>query len=441
MGFIPHRITQSFASLGQRSFRYLTFSSAALGFGQWVQRIGMGWLVLEVTGSATQLGVVTFLQGIMILAASIPAGVLADRYNRRNVLVWTTAVGVIQALALAMLVETNLVELWHLYAFSIVSGLTSGVTQPVRQALVYDLTRLELLTNAMTVNSLAQNLARVTGPPLAGAVLGLFGTASTFFVLTALKLLAMALTMAIQVQETRRPGPARVSALTSLVDGLRYSLSHPVIRALIIATSVAPLLVYPYIQFLPIFARDVLHGGPETFGILATGVGWGSLIGLSVLAYLGDVRRKGLVFLGAHFVYIALVGAFARADWLPLSMAFLVGAGVCNSISGVLSNTLFQLASSNEMRGRVMALHSMSGGIEPVGALAMGLAIEQWNAPDAVSTFMLAGMAGLGCVALLFPALRRAELRGVPADEQAHRHSGLPAEVRATVMDDAERAP
>lgn len=427
--------------MGQRSFRYLTFSSAALGFGQWVQRIGMGWLVLEVTGSATQLGVVTFLQGIMILAASIPAGVLADRYDRRNVLVWTTAVGVVQALALALLVETKLVALWHLYAFAIVAGLTNGVTAPVRQALVYDLTRPELLTNAMTVNSLAQNLARVTGPPLAGAVLGLFGTASTFFVLTGLKLLAMALTMLIQVQEPQRKGPTRVSALASLVEGLRYSVSHPMIRALIIATSVAPLLVYPYIQFLPIFAKDVLHGGPEVFGILATGVGWGSLIGLSVLAYMGDVRRKGLVFFGAHFVYIAMVGAFARTDWLPLSMAFLIGAGVCNSISGVLSNTLFQLASSNEMRGRVMALHSMSGGIEPVGALSMGFAIEQWNAPDAVSAFMLAGMAGLGGVALLFPALRQAELRGVPADEQPHRHSGMAAEAQGVTADHDKGAP
>ncbi|MBI4497635.1 MAG: MFS transporter, partial [Chloroflexi bacterium] len=289
MAHHSQRLLHSFASLQQRDFRYLTFSTIALGFGQWVQQIGLGWLVLEVTKSAAQLGVVTFIQGIMILVSSLPAGVLSDRFSRRDVIVWSTSLSVAQALVLALLVVANLAETWHLYAFALVGGLAAGVSQPARQAFVYDVTDRALLTNALTVNSLAQNVARVTGPPLAGALIGFWGTASTFFVLAALKVLAMALTMLIHTRGQVATGEKKESALTSVVAGLRYSVGSRLILALLIATAIAPVLVYPYAGFLPVFAEDVLHGGPETYGILASGVGWGSLIGLSMLAYLGDV--------------------------------------------------------------------------------------------------------------------------------------------------------
>ncbi len=409
------RLSQSFASLGQRDFRYLTFSTAALGFGQWFQQIGLGWLILEVTGSAAQIGGVAFVQGIMLLLASFPAGVLADRYNRRDVLVWSTAIGVFQALALALLVFSDQVQVWHLYAFALIGGLANGISQPVRQAMVYDLTSRELLTNAMTVNSMAQSVARVSGPPVAGMLLGLFGTSSAFFVLSGLKLAAMALTMLIPTQALAQTSRRTESPFASIASGLKYSVRNPLIRALLIITSVGPILVYPYIQFLPIFAKDVLHGGPEIYGLLATGVGWGSLIGLSVLAVVGDVQNKGKVYIISHIAYIGMVLAFAQSESLALSMVFLIGAGICNSLSNVLGNTLFQLACTNEMRGRVMALHSMSGGLQPMGGLPMGFAIERWGASNSVAAFMAFAMALVGVASVLFPQL----WRGVLPEEAA----------------------
>ncbi|MCX6021759.1 MAG: MFS transporter, partial [Chloroflexi bacterium] len=200
MPLISERLLQTFASMQQRDFRYLTFSTGSLGFAQWFQQIGQGWLVLEVTHSAGQVGVITFLRGITILLASPPAGVLSDRYSRRNVIVWTTFASVVQALALAALVFANMIESWHLWVFAIAGGLTQAVTQPARQAFVYDVTERELLTNALTVNSLAQNLARVSGPPLAGAIIGLLGNASLFLVLAVLNVVAMGLTMLIRTR-------------------------------------------------------------------------------------------------------------------------------------------------------------------------------------------------------------------------------------------------
>lgn len=426
MDLVFERLIRSFASMQQRDFRFLTFSTAALGFGQWFQQIGLGWLVLELTGSAAQIGAVTFIQGIMVLVVSVPAGVLADRYSRRDVLVWTTGVGVAQALALAVLVVSGQTQTWHLYAFAFIGGVATGFTQPVRQALVYDLTTPELLTNAMTVSSLAQNVARVTGPPMAGAILGLLGTSSAFFVLAGLKVLAMTSTMLIRSSAQPRVLLQKESPFTSLTDGLRYSFRSPGIRALLVATTVAPVLVYPYVQYLPVFAKDVLHGGAETYGILASGVGWGSLLGLGVLVYLGDVRRKGTVFLASHAMYIGMVIAFSRAESLPVSMAFLVLAGVCNSVSGVLNNILFQLVATNEMRGRVMALHSMSNGLQPMGSLPMGLAMERWGAPNTVSAFMAAALTVLLSVAVFFPELRRVGMSPASAEEsQEEVSSGI----------------
>ena len=324
MNGLGSRLVQGFASLGQRDFRCLTFSTAALGFGQWFQQIGLGWLILEVTGSPAQIGVVAFIQGIMVLVASFPAGILADRYNRRDVLVWSTALGVFQALALAVLVFLSMVEPWHLYAFAFIGGLSNGISQPVRQALVFDLTSTALLTNAMTVNSMAQSVARVSGPPVAGILIGLFGTSSAFFVLSGLKVAAMAVTLLIPANAIPQTKVQTESPLASAASGLKYSLQNPLIRSLLIITSVGPILVYPYLQFLPVFAKDVLHGGSELYGVLATGVGWGSLLGLTVLAFMGDVQHKGKGYILTHVVYISMILAFARSDSVVLSMVFLM---------------------------------------------------------------------------------------------------------------------
>ncbi|MCX6022327.1 MAG: MFS transporter [Chloroflexi bacterium] len=314
-------------------------------------------------------------------------------------------------MALAALVIANLAETWHLYVFAVMGGVTAGISQPARQAFVYDVTSRELLTNALTVNSLAQNVARVTGPPLAGAIIGWWGTASSFFVLAVFNFIAMGFTMLIQprARVAAAPGP-KTSAVGSMMEGLRYAYGNRLILALLLTTLITPILVIPYVQFLPVFATEVLHGGPETYGLLASGVGWGSLIGLLVLAYLGDVKRKGLVFVIAQLCYAGTVLAFSRTENIYLSMLCLVVTGVVFSVMQVMANTMFQLASSNEMRGRVMALYSMNNGFQPVGSLPMGFAAERWGIANTMSGFMLTAIAAMTAVTVLFPELRRVEI-------------------------------
>src|SRR5262249_38795371 len=162
-----------------------------------------------ITGSPAQMGGITFLRGMMVLLASLPAGVISDRFSRRTVLIWTTGLNAAQAVALALLVIAGLAQTWHLYVFAVIGGVTTALSQPARQAFVYDVTSRDLLTNSLAMNSLAGNISRITGPPLAGVVIGWFGNASAFFVLAVFNVVAMGLTMLIrpraQVRIARKP--------------------------------------------------------------------------------------------------------------------------------------------------------------------------------------------------------------------------------------------
>lgn len=409
MSWLTSRAGRSFASLRQRDFMYLTLSSGVLGLGQWFQQIGLSWLVLDVTNSAAQVGVISFIQGITMLISSPPGGVISDRFSRRNVIIWSTGLNVLQGVSLAVLAMLGMTQTWHLYAFAFVGGVAAGISYPVRQAFTYDLTTPELLTNAMTVSSMAQSVARVTGPPLAGVSIGLSGTPSAFFVVAVLNVVALMLTFpirargnAIGVQETESP-------LTSLVEGLKFGLTDRLILALLIACSVAPILVYSYVAFLPVFTKEVLKGGAETYGLLASGIGWGSIVGLGILAALGDVRRTGLIYFSTLLLYFVMLIAFARSTTVPVAMACLIGAGVFHSIMWVLTGILFQMAASNEMRGRVMSLYNMTFGLQPIGALSWGYAIERWGSPNAMTAFILAAVCLTSMTVFIFPELRKAE--------------------------------
>ena len=252
MESVGQRRSGSFAALGQRSFRYLFFSPLALSYSQWFQQIGLGWLVLQITGSAAQLGGVTFVQGVMVFLASLPGGVMADRYNRRTILVWTTALNVVQALGLALLVFSGQMQPWHLYVFGFIGGVVHGIAHPVRQPLVYDLTSPVLLTNAVTMSSMSWSLARVSGPPVAGMLLGFFDTSSTFFIAAILIAVAMVMTLQIPAGELLPSGTTKdESPVSSVMGGLKYALTDPIILPLLLAFSIARFWCIPTFRSWP----------------------------------------------------------------------------------------------------------------------------------------------------------------------------------------------
>ncbi len=405
-GFLG-RLAVASESLKYREFRLLTMGSIVLGFGQWFQQIGLGWLVLQVTGSPIAMVTVTAVRGFAALGVSPLAGIAIDRFDRSKVVTFSTGLASIQAIILSILVITNNLAHWEIYAFAIAEGVANGFYMPARQALVSNVVPRESLPNAVVLNSMTQNMARVTGPVMAGAVVGLLGTGWAFACLALCKILAALWTWQIRsVAKTQKRASHKEPFLASLTGGVKYAVQNPAIGAIIFLGIIHSWVILPYLQMLPFFAENVLHSGAQGYGILATGVGWGSLVGLGAIAFVGSVKRKGMMTIVTLLGYALFVGLFSRSTWFPLSMVFLMGAGVVLSIHLAMRQTLLQLLTPDELRGRVFALTEIQSGLQSLGAFPMAVAVEVIGPADAVSAFCIAGAALTVLVAVLSPKLR-----------------------------------
>lgn len=421
-------VSRTFVSLEQRDFRYLMLSTFGIGIGQWFQQIGMGFLVYEATGEATQLALLLTLRGATAVVAGPLGGVLADRYNRRLVIIVATLTSAVQASALALLVLNGMVQTWHLYVFVVLEAMFNGINQPARMAFVYDVSSRENATNAYSLNAIVQNLSRILGPNLAGVVIGIFGVGYCFIVLSAMKVASTAFTVMIAASAGGRPRVRKSeSYFTTLIQGVKYALSDHVILALLLLNTVKPLLILPYIGFLPVFAKDVFYGSGEAgwrtgigfldaiagrgwaagYGLIASGLAFGSIPGALLIAYLGNFRGRGLALIIGLMGYDIMVLLFSRQSFLWFGWVCLIGAGVANIVFMTLFQTLLQLWSRDDMRGRVMAFQSMEQGLQPLGSLPMGMAIDRFGAQNTVTIFTSVAAVIAATIALMSPQIRR----------------------------------
>jgi MFS family permease len=394
----------TFVSLANRDFRYLLAGTMGVQVGSWSQTIGQGWLVHVLTHSAFQLGLISFIRGVAMLAASPAGGLLSDLLDRRRVVITGTLLAAANALTLTALVATGHVAVWHLYVLAAIDGALNAVNQPARQALVYDVVGKEDLTNAVALSAVGSNLMRIIGPSLGGALIGTAGIASCFLFQGLCYALSAAVTLFIRPVDAARQ---TASLLESLLGGFTYALHHRAVLLLLLVAAVPSLLVYPYVGFVPVFASDVLHVGPFQYGVLMTAVGVGSIPGALMAANMADPRGKGWLLLATSAGYMTMVAAFACSPWFLLAFACLVAAGVANSIQNTLNNTLIQLAVSDAYRGRVSALYFMTSGLTPFGSLAMGTAIAALGPQPAVAAFALSAAAVVAGLSLASPRLRR----------------------------------
>jgi MFS family permease len=397
-------LRRTFVSLASRDFRYLTLGTIAEGFGMWGQQIAVAWLVYVLTGSAAQLGAVAFAGGLLALLLMPFGGILADRYPRRTIIVVSTLAGAAQSFALAFLVLAGLVEVWHVYAFAVLSSITMAANQPARQAYVFDVSTESTLANAVAMNNIAMNLARIVGPPLAG-LLAAAAVGAPFVFVAGMRALASWATLRMTPQ--RRPVPTGRDPFRELLEGFRYLAGDSRLLGLLAINALPALLVYPYVSFLPLFASDVLGAGPSAYGALVAMIAVGSVVGLLLLAFLGDPRHKGAIMLAGFLAYLVLVVAFSRSELLVLSLAILIFAGVFHGIALALNTTLFQLAVRSDMRGRGMAVWQMAFSIMPVGALPMGLVIARFGPQDGVALLVLSCLALFVLIVVFWRSVRR----------------------------------
>ena len=375
----------TFAALRHRDFRIFYGGQILSLVGTWMQSTAHGWLVLELTNSELLLGLVTAAGSIPVLLLTLYAGVMADRRDKRAIILAAQCVSLVLAVALAVLTDTDRVTLGWILTLVFLSGVANAFEIPTRQSFFAELVGKEDLTNAIALNSSAFNLSRIVGPALAGVLIGTVGIAACFYANAVSYLAVIAGLLAI-----RRPRVAVVRSAEgvreNLTEGFRFVWNDRLARSLVALIAIASIFGFPYAMLLPVFARDVLHVGAPGLGWLLSATGVGSLAGgITVAALAGRVPR-GRLLLAAAVGFAVLVGAFSLSRSLPLSLLLLALSGFCIIPFTATVNALLQTLTPDALRGRVMSVYVfMFLGMTPVGSLQAG-AVARWiGAPAAVT--------------------------------------------------------
>jgi MFS family permease len=373
----------AFSTLRIANFRLLVGATLGSGFAQWMETIGQGWLVHELTSSPFQLGFVQFLRGFSILFISPIAGAIAERGDQKKLASAAVALNGVNALVVGVLVVTGRIEIWHLYVTSFIGGTAASVYNPVRQHLVYSAVGPESLTNAIALNAGANNVSRVVAPNVSGMMIGFFGVQSSFFAESLF--FGAAMVMLLQMKLQHVVVHSRESVLKSVRLGVAHLRGHPILWRLVLLQAVPTLLVYPYLQLMPDMASTYLHVGAQGFGFLQTGVGVGSILMTLIVAQFANTRHKGAIMSLALLLYMVMILAFSFSRIFALSFVLLMLGGMNLIVFSTFNQSLLQLNVEDEYRARVLSLFTMVMGFMPAGSLLMGSVAEWIGTPHAIA--------------------------------------------------------
>jgi predicted MFS family arabinose efflux permease len=373
-------LTKVFKAFQYRDFRVMWTGACISSIGTWMQILAQSWLVLQLSGSPFWLGMDSFLGSIPIVLFSLVGGVLADRMSRQYLLVGSQVVQLTCAFGLAALFATGVVHVWHILTLSFIVGTAQSFGGPAYQALIPSLVKSEDLPNAIGLNSIQFNVARVIGPMLGGLALTQLG-ASWCFTLNGFSFIAAIASLLI-IRPQFKPAKTAESVLTSMRQGFSFIRKQAAMEALIVLAFAMTLLAFPVVVFLPVFARDVFHGGPNLYTTFLVCSGCGSITGALVVAGLGKHRYQGRSALLMLVVLGALITGYALSRNLVLSCVLIFLAGGVLLGAFVTISSLVQMITSDQMRGRVMSVYNVAfrGGM-PFGSLIVGALVKQFTAP------------------------------------------------------------
>lgn len=361
-----------FSSLQVRNYRVYWLGMFVSLIGTWIQQVAQSWLVFELTNSAFLLGVVGFLSSIPIFLLSLFGGVLADRLNKRNILILTQTIFMVLAFILAVLTQNKLITPAQIMIIALLNGIVMAFDAPARQAVVVELVGKTHLFNAIALNSVAFNSSRIIGPALAGILVATIGMSGCFYIngISFLAVLIALWTISIKrgINDVKSKG-----AFHDLKEGLIFIKNNRLILALISNVAVISLFGVAHIILMPIFANDILKVGIKGLGVLLSASGMGALIGALILAKLGDSKRKGRLLYASTilFSFALIIFSLSKIYWLSLVAMFLVGGTSVTAVA--LINTLLQMRVEDKFRGRVMSVFMITfAGLMPFGNLIAG---------------------------------------------------------------------
>lgn len=393
-------------ALRHPQFRWFWAGNFLSNIGTWMQNVAQGWLVLQLTDSAFWLGVVGFAASAPMLGFSLIGGVIADRVDRRRMMIRTQAAMMVFAFILAALSWARIINVPEIVLLAFATGVALSLNLPSYQALVPQLVPREDLTNAIGLNSAQFNMSRVIGPTLGGFAMAWFGVAGNFFLNGVSFLALLAVLWRMRMPAPERPDNSS-TLWQNLADGFRYVYDHSVMAALLSLVGLASTFGVPYVIFVPLFARNILHVGARGFGLLMAFNGLGAFCGAITIAYLGRIKRSGrlVVLSGSLFLFAVILFSFSR--WFLVSALLLVVAGYSMILMVATVNSLLQHLSADEMRGRVMSIYAAAFlGFAPIGSLIAGSLAGVITAPYAI-----AGMSALALVLSWLLYFSRPELR------------------------------
>jgi MFS family permease len=393
-------------SLKYRNFQ-LFFGGQMISLtGTWMDNIAEAWLVYRLTGSSLLLGTVAFAGQIPVFFLAPLGGMMADRLNRRNVLIATQTTSMILAFILAILTITKRVTVWEVMVLAALLGVVNAFDIPARQAFLVEMVGREDLMNAIALNSSMFNGARVIGPSIAGVLVASIGEGWCFFAnsVSYIAVIAGLLMMRINRAPVEKHG---ASPLEHIAEGFRFVRGTAPIKALMMLTGLVSVVALPYSVLMPIFAARILHGDARTLGVLMGATGIGALAGALTLASRTRLQGLGNWVANASAGFGGCLILFAFSRWYVLSVILLVPAGFCVMVQMASANTLIQAMVPDRLRGRTMAVHSMMFiGMAPIGALFAGAVANRIGAPLTVAIGGLGAIIGSAIFARNLPKIR-----------------------------------
>jgi predicted MFS family arabinose efflux permease len=413
----PH-LARIFRTFRYRDFRLMWIGACASTIGTFVQQFAQSWLVYDLTKDPFYLGLDLFLGQLPIMMFSLFGGVFADRMDRRKMLLVSQYIQMVCAFLLALLFMTHVVKVWHILTLSFVVGLGQSFGGPAYSALLPTLVAPEDLSNAIAMNSIQFNLARILGPTIGGLAYTTLG-ATWCFTLNGVSFLAVIVSL-FMIQVKFVPPKTRESVLTSMKEGIRFIRRRDGMSALVVLAFCTTLFGFSLNGFLPVFVRNIFHRGPETYTLLLVSSGAGSVCGALIVAAMEKLKGQGRLTLLILISLGMITAGFALSRWLPLSclLIFLGGAAIMASASLMLS--LVQLIATDAMRGRVMSVYNLAfrAGI-PLGSLALGKLIPIFG----VSTALAGDGLILVAVSFYFLLLKRDAIFRAESDTRFDRQA------------------
>ncbi len=399
----------TFHAFENKSFRLLWPANFFSYVSRWMQMTLLSWLVLEITDSAFLVALVGFFAMIPLLLLGIVGGILADRVERRKLLINLQLFNFLSVLIFTLLLFFNFdaIRPWHAYIVILTTGTSWALDMPSRRSLMHDLLGRQGLTNAVAIDSMGMHASRMSGPALAGILIKLTGVPGGYIVISLFYMISISLLWFLALPQTQAKHRNSQNMIRNLLEGLKYVKGNRTILAAILVTILLNLLLFPYQQLVPVIARDILSVGPALMGLLLAAEGLGALAGAVLIASAANMTHHGRIYVGGSMIGLVGLLAFSFSQWYSISFIIMLIMGLGTAGFGTMQATIVMLAAKEDMRGRSLGVITIAIGAGPIGSLIVGTVADATNVPFAIGLNASIGIVLLCFTWILMPQLRR----------------------------------